>query len=118
MGRIQAQLRRLTIPILLAVLGLPARAEPPRALPAGTVIVVDGEKYTTNQPYWLSSRAQLDAANTAAEMERRLERQLVTCSEALAEAEEPPPQWQVAVKWGALGVAIGGAFALGVIAAR
>lgn len=116
--------------ILAALLGLailahcagpdPAYADDTRGLvPKGSVIerkAKDGTVTRTKLPAsrFLYDRAQVDKANACptakAEVERKLAEALVAADQA-----RPPASWVTAVKWGAVGGAIVGAFAAGAV---
>lgn len=97
----------------------PVYAEP-RELPPGTVVQLprNGERFELSQIRWLVSRSQLDKSNAAAEMEQRLERDLLSCSGRLAEARRPEPGWRIAARWAAWGVTVSAAFFAGMWVAK
>lgn len=98
-------------------------------LPAGTIVTPPlNEKtgrrsapFELDEAHALIHRETIDQANAVAEMSRKLRVELVQCSEALAEErleDDPEPGWIAGAKWTALGLALGGAFAAGVLVGR
>lgn len=117
---------------LLCALVAVAQAEPAADLePAGTRVVrpdprpgctaedgCDGQTVTRTTVRLAVTRESAERAMAAHDVaETRLQEWLECEARAERLVSQPSPMW-TAVKWTALGVAIGGAFALGVVAAR
>lgn len=94
-----------------------AYAEEEYVLPAGTAIRLphDGDAFVLSRPAFLVERSSIDKANAEAALNDKLQQAVVDCNTAVVQATRPrsEPGWITAVKWAAVGVAIGGAFALG-----
>lgn len=115
---------RLLLLGLLVVAGLtrcvgpePAYADDTRGLlPAGTVVErPTGERTVLPAPRNLIDRGQMDKANACARSKADTERRLTEALTAAAQVRDPEPSWVTAVKWGAVGGAIVGAFAAGAV---
>lgn len=91
-----------------------------RVLPPGTTVQLPrgGERVVLDSTQFLVDRSSVDRANATAEMNRRLKRNLMQCSESLQERERPEASWKVAARWTGIGLAVGAAFALGVLASN
>ena len=61
------------------------------------------------------SESRLRSANVRLRLAKKTEASLVACAKTLAAQSRPEPGWRIAVKWAAVGLAVGGAFALGVM---
>lgn len=64
------------------------------------------------------SVARLRKANVERNMAKKLRADLMKCSRSLVRHSSPEPRWRIAVRWTAIGLAVGSAFALGVMAGR
>jgi hypothetical protein len=119
-------IRRALIVVALLALCTTAHAEPARerVLPVGTAITLTlpgGERISETvegedqlQIHVSTGRAGVEAGLRS----KRLEAELLACSRNAAIVKAQPSPFWTAVKWTALGVGLGAAFALGVAAAR
>lgn len=89
----------------------PAYADQEQVLPAGTRIELpDGAWLELSKPMFLVSRASIDNANARRQLNQRLTTSLLACSGVLSERAKPEAGWRIAVRWGAMGLAISAAF--------
>lgn len=105
--------------VLLALhaLALPHLFAEERVLPAGTEIrsPENVEPLVLDVTHFLVERDSINRANATAELNRKLQIALIACQHEKADEE---PTWQTTLKWVGIGLAMGGAFALGVVVAR
>ena len=77
--------------------------------PDGSVTTMEAAE----QALAVVTRAQIDRANAAAEMSRRLAESLTELAKANRRLAAPEPPWKSALRWSAYGVSLSAAFIAG-----